>query len=155
MYNVAVPAGELPLPPTLWERIVAIQQSTSTDANFLRSNIERQNWSQICAGWKSLVKIVQNRYDWTDLQCLQSCSAASPTLLYCSGWIEKIWAGVKINSDVWRIVFCGWLNRPVWGGPLWGAASVVWARWAGAEESCWWFWSKSARSWAACSHRRG
>lgn len=36
-----VPAGELLLPDTLWERMVAIQQSTSTDASFLRSAGEK------------------------------------------------------------------------------------------------------------------
>lgn len=35
--NVSIPAGLLALLDTLWERMVAIQPSTSTDANFLNS----------------------------------------------------------------------------------------------------------------------
>lgn len=40
----SIPAGELPLLETLWERIVAIQPSTSTDANFLRSKNKREEF---------------------------------------------------------------------------------------------------------------
>lgn len=39
--NRCVPAGELLLLETLWDRIVAIQPSTSTDANFLNSKNKR------------------------------------------------------------------------------------------------------------------
>lgn len=39
----SVPAGEVVLPETLWERIVAIQPSTSTAANFLNSKNKRQH----------------------------------------------------------------------------------------------------------------
>lgn len=37
----SVPARELPLLETLWERIVAIQPSTKTAANFLSSKKQR------------------------------------------------------------------------------------------------------------------
>lgn len=42
MWKKMLPAGELPLAETLWERIMAIHPSTRTEANFLSSKKKKK-----------------------------------------------------------------------------------------------------------------